>query len=107
MYAGLIITYRIRPVMNIPAIWVTEITHLREPDFFVDEQRAGPYRFWHHQHILEEIEGGTAMRDIVHYALPFGLPGRIVHPFMVRPQLRKIFAFRRRKLEEMFGAWGG
>lgn len=107
MYAGLIITYRIRPIMGIPATWVTEITHLREPDYFVDEQRAGPYRFWHHQHILEEIDCGTAMRDIVHYALPFGLLGRMAHPFLVRPKLQRIFAFRRRKLEEMFGTWGG
>ena len=103
MYAGMIITYRIRPLFRISVDWVTEITHVDEPHMFVDEQRFGPYRFWHHQHLFREIPGGVAMRDIVHYALP--KRGRPFAPFLVAPRLQVIFDHRRRVLEEMFGVY--
>ncbi|MDR7418436.1 MAG: SRPBCC family protein, partial [Armatimonadota bacterium] len=86
-YAGLLITYRVRPVAGIPVTWVTEITHMREPHLFVDEQRFGPYRFWHHQHLFREVPGGVEMEDIVHYALPLGWLGRIVNRLVVAPRL--------------------
>jgi len=104
IYAGLLITYRVRPVAGIPVTWVTEITHVREPHLFVDDQRVGPYRFWHHQHLFREVPGGVEMEDIVHYALPFGWLGLIVHRLVVAPRLREIFAFRRRVLERLFAA---
>jgi len=85
--------------------WVTEITHVDEGRLFVDEQRFGPYRFWHHQHLFREIEGGVEMRDIVHYALAPG--GGAVRRFLVAPRLAEIFAFRRRALEEIYGPWTG
>ena len=101
MYAGMIVTYRVRPLAGIPVTWVTEITHLDEPRLFVDEQRFGPYRFWHHQHLFREIEGGTEVRDIVTYALPPG--GGLLRSLLVAPRLAAIFDHRRRVLEEMFG----
>lgn len=101
-YPGLLVTYRVRPVAGIPVTWVTEITHMREPHLFVDEQRFGPYRFWHHQHLFREVPGGVEMEDIVHYALPLGWLGVIVNRLMVAPRLREIFEFRRRVLEEHF-----
>jgi len=103
MYAGMIITYRVRPLFGVPVGWVTEITHVDEPHRFVDEQRFGPYRFWHHQHLFREIEGGVEARDIVHYALPPG--GGAVRRMLVAPRLREIFAYRRDVLERTFGAW--
>ena len=103
MYAGMIITYRVRPLFGIAVGWVTEITHVDEPHRFVDEQRFGPYRFWHHQHLFREIEGGVEARDIVHYALPPG--GGAVRRMLVAPRLREIFAYRRDVLERTFGAW--
>ena len=103
MYAGMIITYRIKPLLRVSVTWVTEITHVDEPRMFVDEQRFGPYRFWHHQHLFREIPGGVAMRDIVHYALP--RRARPVGPFLVTPRLQVIFDHRRRVLEEMFGVY--
>jgi ligand-binding SRPBCC domain-containing protein len=105
MYAGMLITYRIRPLLGVPISWVTEITHVDEGRLFVDEQRFGPYRFWHHQHLFREIEGGVEMRDIVHYALAPG--GGAVRRFLVAPRLAEIFAFRRRALEEIYGPWTG
>lgn len=103
MYAGLIITYKIRPLLKISVDWVTEITHVDEPNLFVDEQRFGPYRFWHHQHLFREIPGGVAMRDIVHWALP--KRARAASPFLVAPRLQVIFDHRRRVLEDMFGVY--
>ncbi len=103
MYAGMIITYRVRPLLGVPVRWVTEITHVDEPRLFVDEQRFGPYRFWHHQHLFREIPGGVEAADIVHYALPPG--GGAVRRALVAPRLREIFAFRREVLERTFGAW--
>ena len=105
MYAGMIVTYRVRPLFGVAVTWVTEITHVDEPRFFVDEQRFGPYRFWHHQHVFREIEGGVEARDLVHYALPPG--GFAAGPLLVTPRLREIFAYRRQVLERTFGAWRG
>jgi ligand-binding SRPBCC domain-containing protein len=103
MYTGMIVTYKVRPVLGVPVDWVTEITHVQAPELFVDEQRFGPYRFWHHQHLFREIEGGVETRDIVHYALPLDPAGRLVQRWMVGPQLETIFEFRRTTLERMFG----
>lgn len=101
-YPGLVITYTVTPYFGIPVRWVTEITHAREPDFFVDEQRFGPYRFWHHQHLFREVDGGVEMRDIVHYILPYGCAGSLAAPLVAR-RLADIFDFRRETLAARFG----
>lgn len=103
MYAGQILTYTVKPFPGLAWHWVTEITHVREPRFFVDEQRLGPYRFWHHQHIFDPLPGGVRMRDTVHYALPFGPLARLGHKRMVRPRLEAIFDHRYHVLAERFG----
>lgn len=104
MHPGLIIQYRVRPVFNLPVTWVTEITHVVEGRLFVDEQRFGPYRFWHHQHHFREVEGGVEMLDIVHYDVGFGPLGDLVDALLVRDRVRAIFEFRRRVLEQRFGS---
>lgn len=101
MYAGMIVSYTVTPVAGIPVNWLTEITHIDAPHFFVDEQRQGPYRFWHHQHLFHEVDGGTEMTDIVHYGLPFDPVGRLIAP-LIRKRLEGIFAYRRRVLEHRF-----
>lgn len=103
MFTGQIIHYKITPLLGISMQWVTEITHVQDQKFFVDEQRFGPYAFWHHKHFLKSIPGGVEMEDIVHYKLPMGILGRLAHPFLVKPKLDEIFAFRRNKLIELFG----
>lgn len=103
MFAGQIIHYYITPLFGIKLQWVTEITHVHDKKFFVDEQRFGPYAFWHHKHFLKEIPGGVEMEDIVHYKVPMGILGQMVHPFLVKPKLEEIFAFRQKKLVELFG----
>ena len=103
MFPGQIIQYIVTPIFGIKAKWITEITHVVEGDYFVDEQRFGPYSFWHHKHFIKEIEGGVEMEDIIDYKVPFGLLGRLVHPFLVKPKLEEIFIYRRRKLYELFG----
>lgn len=105
MYAGQIITYRVKPIAGFTVNWVTEITQVSEPHFFVDEQRSGPYRLWHHQHHFKEIKGGVLMTDIVHFALPFGYAGRIAGGFLVKKQLQKIFNYREEKLRNLFGSF--
>ncbi|MEO5942122.1 MAG: SRPBCC family protein [Ferruginibacter sp.] len=103
MYAGQIIEYRVRPILNIPLYWMTEITHVSDKKYFVDEQRFGPYSLWHHQHHFKEVSGGVEMTDIVHYKLPFWFLGDIANAILVRKQLKGIFDFRRIKTEELFG----
>ncbi|MFP4369186.1 MAG: SRPBCC family protein [Bacteroidota bacterium] len=102
MYPGMIVTYKVHPLFGIPLTWVTEITQVREPHYFIDEQRAGPYKFWHHQHIFEEKDGGVNMRDIVHYGLPFGFIGNLIHPLVVKRKLNDIFEFREKKVDQIF-----
>lgn len=97
MYPGQIIEYTIKPVLGISMYWMTEITHVAPQKRFVDEQRYGPYRLWHHQHHFREIEGGVEMTDIVHYKLPFSFLGDIANSLFVRNELKKIFSFRFKK----------
>lgn len=105
MFAGQIIQYIVTPVAGIKTKWVTEITHVKEPEYFVDEQRFGPYALWHHKHFFREIDRGVEMEDIIDYKLPLGVLGQAVHPLIVRPKLEEIFNFRRKKLEDLFGSY--
>lgn len=103
MYPGMIITYIVKPILHIPVKWVTEITHVQEPFYFVDEQRFGPYKFWHHKHFLKEVQGGVEMTDIIHYKLPLGPLGDLMNILFVRKKLGEIFEYRFNKLEKLFG----
>tara|TARA_B100001287_G_C22685872_1_gene533571 strand:+ start:2253 stop:2705 length:453 start_codon:yes stop_codon:yes gene_type:complete len=102
MFPGQIIEYILTPVLNIPFKWVTEITHVKQKKYFVDEQRFGPYSFWHHKHFIKEVEDGVIMEDIVHYKLPLGIIGRLAHRLFVRNKVEEIFSFRRKKLDSLF-----
>ena len=106
MYSGMIITYTVSPLLGLALPWVTEITHCREPYFFVDEQRLGPYRFWHHQHHFREVAEGVEVRDLVHYLLPFGLLGRVALG-LVRRRLAAIFDYRREAVQQRFNKLRG
>jgi len=102
IYEGLMIAYYVSPVMGVPLHWVTEISHVSEGHFFVDEQRKGPYRMWHHEHHFEVVEGGVMMTDIVSYILPFGVIGRLAHRLFVKKQLERIFAHRYETIDRLF-----
>lgn len=103
MYAGQLIEYKVKPLLGIPVYWMTEITQVKEPEYFIDEQRYGPYRLWHHQHHFRQIPGGVEMTDIVHYKIPLGFIGRLINRLVVRKKLEQIFSYRFRKVEERFG----
>jgi len=103
MYPGQIIQYVVTPLLGIPMKWVTEITHVMDQQYFVDEQRFGPYALWHHKHFFKAVPGGVEMEDIVDYKLPMGILGQLMHPLLVRPRLHQIFEYRRKKLIELFG----
>jgi ligand-binding SRPBCC domain-containing protein len=103
MYSGQIIAYKVSPVAGIKMNWVTEITHVKEKEYFVDEQRFGPYSLWHHKHFIKAIPGGVEMTDIVDYKIPFGFLGDIANALMVKKQLKEIFDYRFKKVEEIFG----
>lgn len=102
MYAGMIISYKVSPLFNIKTTWVTEITHVQEGRYFVDEQRVGPYKIWHHQHFLEATPKGTLMKDIISYQPPFGFLGTIANSLLIRKKLNEIFTYREQKLNELF-----
>ncbi len=103
MYPGMFIEYTVRPLLGIPMKWVTEITHVREKAFFVDEQRMGPYQIWHHQHHFKAIPGGVEMLDILDYRLPLGPLGIMMEKIMVGKKVREIFEYRTGRLNELFG----
>ena len=105
MYPGMIIAYHVSPLLGIRMKWVTEITHVDEKNYFVDEQRIGPYRMWHHEHHLEAIPGGVLMRDKVSYQPPFGILGDIAQALFIKKQLDGIFAYREKKIIEYFGVF--
>ena len=105
MYSGQIIQYIVTPVLGIKTNWVTEITHVKDHEYFVDEQRFGPYSLWHHKHFIKEIAGGVEMEDIIDYKVPMGILGQLAHPILVKPKLEEIFSYRTKKLEELFGKY--
>jgi ligand-binding SRPBCC domain-containing protein len=107
MYPGMIITYKVSPLLGIKLDWMTEITHVRDFEYFVDEQRIGPYSIWHHQHKIEPIEGGVLMTDIVTYEPPFGVLGAIANTIIIKSQLKQIFDYRTVALEKRFGTYKG
>jgi len=102
MYQGMIITYKVSPLLGIKTDWMTEITHLREKKYFVDEQRIGPYKIWHHQHIVEPSDEGVVMKDIVTYQPPFGLLGAVANKFFISKKLDEIFTYRKKVLEKRY-----
>ena len=106
MHEGQIIIYKVKIMPGVWIPWVTEIKAVDEGESFVDEQRFGPYKFWHHRHWFEEVEGGVLMKDLVHYAMPFWPFGELGHGVFVAPKLKTIFGFRREILEKRFGKKG-
>jgi ligand-binding SRPBCC domain-containing protein len=102
MYEGMMIEYIVTPLLGIPMNWITEIKAVKEGVFFIDEQRKGPYKIWHHEHHFKEVDGGVEMTDIVSYEVPFGILGKLVHPLIVRPKLEQIFKYRTKRVEEIF-----
>ncbi len=102
MYEGMIISYKVSPLLGIKTTWVTEITHVKENKYFVDEQRVGPYKIWHHQHMIEATATGTLMTDIVSYQPPFGVLGAIANKLFIRKKLQEIFDYRTKALERIF-----
>lgn len=102
MYQGLIIAYKVKPLLGIELTWVSEITHIHPYHYFVDEQKIGPYKFWHHTHILTPDGSGVIMKDIVNYKPPFSFIGSLANTFIIKKKLFEIFAYRRKKIEEIF-----
>ncbi len=104
MYPGQIIQYKITPLLGIVLSWMTEITFVKENSYFIDEQRFGPYSFWHHKHFFESTPNGTKMTDVVHYGLPLGFLGQIMNALFVRNKLKSIFNHRRVIIDEIFNS---
>lgn len=107
MYAGQIIQYKVTPLPGFTTRWVTEITHVEQGRYFVDEQRFGPYTLWHHKHFINPIEGGVEMEDIIDYKAPFGLLGYLGNSILIKKQLTQVFNYREAKLAELFGKVAG
>ncbi|MEO9511562.1 MAG: SRPBCC family protein [Flavobacteriaceae bacterium] len=107
MFSGQIIQYVVKPFPLLRTKWVTEITHVSVGKYFVDEQRFGPYSFWHHKHFLKETKDGIEMEDIIDYKIPFGILGKLAHQIFVRKKLQCIFEYRKEKLTELFGKVDG
>ena len=102
-YAGLLLEYRVKVPLLGWSTWLTEIKYVQEGVSFMDEQRVGPYKLWLHTHKLEDVEGGTRMTDDIRYLVPFGLIGLLANALFVGRTLRRIFDYRRVKMEEIFG----
>jgi len=102
-YPGQIIQYTVKPMFGLKLNWVTEITQVRDKEFFIDEQRFGPYSFWHHKHFLKEINGGVLMEDVIHYKIPFGPFGYILNFLFINSKFNSIFKYREEELTKLFG----
>jgi ligand-binding SRPBCC domain-containing protein len=104
IYPGMMIEYKVSPLWNIDMTWLTEITHVKENEYFIDEQRVGPYKIWHHEHKIVPINEGVLMTDLVTYQPPFGFLGRLANHLIIRKKLAEIFEYRRNVLYNLFGA---
>ncbi|MGB0892354.1 MAG: SRPBCC family protein, partial [Flavobacteriaceae bacterium] len=100
-YKGQIITYKVGILPGVKSNWVTEITQVKNKHFFIDEQRFGPYKMWHHEHWFEELpDGKTLMKDKISYKIPFGILGHLVQSIFIKKQLKRIFEYRFITLEK-------
>jgi ligand-binding SRPBCC domain-containing protein len=106
-YKGEMIEYSVSPLLRIPLHWITLITEVREPEFFVDESTKGPYKVWKHKHYFKAIDGGVEMRDHVEYINPMGFVGRLSNGLFVQRRLRELFEYRFNRIETLFGKWEG
>lgn len=102
MYPGMLITYVVKPLLGIGMRWCTEITHVKDKSYFIDQQMFGPYNMWHHQHHFKEVNGGVMMRDIVNYGVPLGILGQIANAIIVKSQLKEIFDYRIVAIEKLW-----
>jgi ligand-binding SRPBCC domain-containing protein len=102
VYAGMIITYKVSPLPGIKMNWMTEITQVKEKEYFIDEQRFGPYALWHHQHHFKEADGGILMTDMVNYAIGYGFIGRIANNLFVKKKLDEVFDYREEVIQQIF-----
>jgi len=102
-YPGQIIQYTVRPIFGFKINWVTEITQVKDKEFFIDEQRFGPYSFWHHKHFIKEIDGGVLMEDVIHYKIPFGPIGVLLNFLFINSKLNSVFKYRELELIKNFG----
>ena len=102
MYEGMVIQYKVSPMLGIKLNWVTEITHVRDRQYFIDEQRFGPYALWHHQHHFELVDGGVKMTDILNYKVPYGVIGNIANAVFVENRIEEIFQYRIKAVERIF-----
>jgi ligand-binding SRPBCC domain-containing protein len=105
MYPGMIITYKVTPLFGIKMNWMTEISQVKENDYFIDDQRSGPYALWHHQHHFKEVKGGVLMTDLLNYAMPYGVIGRLANRLLVERQIQHIFAYRKKAINDLFGVY--
>lgn len=104
VYPGMLLVYKVSPILGIPLTWITEITQVEPQKRFVDDQVKGPFGLWHHIHEFDEVEGGTLARDILYYRMPFGILGQLAHSFTVAKQTKEIFKFRKAAVEKIFGS---
>ena len=102
IYDNMVIDYIVRPLLGIPLKWKTVITQVDKPLQFADMQKKGPYKKWVHVHTFVEKDNGTLVKDVVTYALPFGILGRFAHFLFIRKKLEQIFEFRKETLENLF-----
>ena len=102
IYPGMLIEYNVNPILNIPLTWLTEITQVKEKEYFIDEQRVGPYKIWHHEHKIIPADGGVLMTDLVTYQPPFGFLGRIANSLLIRKKLEAIFDYRKTLMNNTF-----
>ena len=107
VFTGQLIEYKLKPLFGIPVYWMTEIMQVKEKEYFMDEQRKGPYRLWRHEHFFRPVEGGVEMTDVVTYQNPLGILGQLANMTMVKKKLRRIFEYRYHRIEEIFGKWPG
>ncbi len=102
MYPGMIITYNVTPFLNLKMVWITEITHIEDHILFIDEQKIGPYKMWHHEHRFEQVDDGILMTDTITYVPPFGLLGMLANHLFIKKRITKIFDYRKNILEKIF-----
>jgi ligand-binding SRPBCC domain-containing protein len=105
IYPGQIIVYSVEPLWKISMEWITEIVAVQKPVYFIDEQKFGPYTFWHHEHWFTSIPNGILIEDVIYYKVPFGMIGKALHHFKIRKDLFNIFSYRNQILEKLFGSY--
>ena len=79
----------------------SRITAMNLYDYFVDEMEDGKFKSFRHEHIFNEKEGITIMKDKLHYEVPYGFFGKLFNFLFLKNHMINFIIERNKTLKTL------